>query len=267
MGRFLRVHDRELDRVLDGQPPVGGDDLDVLAEFVSDVRRTFEVAPDAVTETRHLSAIVEAAAALPAGETSVVTPRQRSRRSRARSWTVKLVVAVILALGLFCGVAFAGVLPGPVQGAVAHVVRNVGLSVPGANDKDDGAQNERQQDRPATTPHGSQTATTGNDGTAGSQADQTGANEGHGRHENQSDDRQGSQQSGNNGTQHGNEQGTTGNSGPDQSNSSGQGTHGNVGPGEGEGRGNQGGQGSGSHGSGSQGSGSQGNGSQGNGDN
>lgn len=252
MGRFLRLRDRELNRLLAGRTLADNGDLDELATFVRELTHTFQAAPDPATETRHLNAIIDALRALPAADTAPMAATDGSaslaRRSRwlaGRSWAARLVLAGVLTFGLFCGVAYAGALPGPVQGAVADVARNVGVSLPGAhNDKDDGAQNDKQDGQPSIVPGQTQTDTNGRAETNGVQDDESRLRQNDGEQGSQSDDRDSSQQHGNSGTQNrGNDDGTNGNSGGEGRSESGQGAHGNVGatPGVGQGGGNQGG--------------------------
>jgi hypothetical protein len=148
MGPLLQLNDRDLDRLLAGHAPSGDGDLDELAAFFREVH-SFQALPEAATEARHLSAIMEAVRL----RSSTAPAAPQKRRLRGRSWTARVALVAALALGSFCGVAYAGALPGPVQGAVADVARNLGVSLPGAhNDKKDGAQNDKHSGEQSNAP-------------------------------------------------------------------------------------------------------------------
>jgi hypothetical protein len=156
MGRFSRLNDRELDRLLGGQGPAEDGDLDDLAAFVRELNVAFQEGPDGPTETRHLTAIMDSVRLQPTAD----TPPPMPRRTVWSGGTARVAFAGVLALGAFCGVAYAGALPGPVQGAVADVARNVGVSLPGAhNNKDDGAQNDNHDNVQTNAPTATQTDT------------------------------------------------------------------------------------------------------------
>jgi hypothetical protein len=245
MGRFSRLNDRELDRLLAGHAPAEDGVLDELADFVRELNVVFQEAPDGATETRHLTAIMDAVRLLPAaGAPALTSTVERPLSSRRVAWSgwrsraARVAFAGVLALSAFCGVAYAGALPGPVQGAVADVARNVGVSLPGAhNDKNDGAQNDKHDGAGNNAPVGPQTDTNTGAETNG-QGTQTNSHDAGA----QQNDNHGAQ-NGNNGVAHsGNEGGTNGaadNNGPSNP---GEGSQGSVGatPQAGQGLGNQG---------------------------
>lgn len=148
MGRFSRFSDRDLDALMAGKTPAGRGELDDLAGFLRDAAVVFEEAPDGGVESRHLAAMTDTARLLandspatePAGE-----PAQLPRRKfMSRKLLVPVAACLLLALSAFGGVAYAGALPGPIQGPVADVADNLGVSLPGAEgDNDDGAQNNK----------------------------------------------------------------------------------------------------------------------------
>lgn len=162
MGRISRLSDQELDRLLAGKVASGNGDLEELAAFIRDVRGRFGEPPSAETAARHLAAIVEAAHFTGEGEETTArqeregsaADRERSGQPRSRRKLMlrnpfsplraKLAVAVtavgLLLLSAFGGVAYAGALPDPVQGAVADVAGTIGISLPGSgeNDLDEG---------------------------------------------------------------------------------------------------------------------------------
>lgn len=153
MGRFARkLTDRELDQVLGGQAPDEEGDLQQLASFVRDARAVLGQAPDEETAARHLAAMSDMARD---ADTAVIasagpTPWRRgpsSQRERSRVMSRKLlaIVSAVVLVGLLSGAAYAGVLPGPVQRAVADVAGNLGVALPGSNaenDIDEGEVNE-----------------------------------------------------------------------------------------------------------------------------
>jgi hypothetical protein len=218
MGATLMLDDRELDRLLAGQEP-GGDrgDLEELATFFRELPLTFAAAPEAPTEARHLSAIMDAIRLVPMAEEA---PGKRGWLGKAPR-TVRIAFAAALVLGLFGGVAYAGELPGPVQHAVADVASHVGVGLPGAHDnKSDGAANDKSNGEHGNLPAGT------HKGTGTSKTPQSNRGTGHQGSHGQT----GGSQDGNSGNQgHANESGTSGASGADQSNNLDQGTQGQSG--------------------------------------
>jgi hypothetical protein len=143
MERISRLSDGEIDGILAGQAPSEDTDLEELAAFMLDVGWLFRESSTEETAARHLAAIAEAVRLLPE-DAGGVTPRRGSSSVRERSgharfrlrskpMRAKLLVATasLLLLLAFGGAAFAGALPGPVQGTVADVVGNVGVTLPG----------------------------------------------------------------------------------------------------------------------------------------
>jgi hypothetical protein len=261
MRRFLLLNDQELDRVLSGRALADDRDLDELAAFVGELIYAFRAAPDAVTEARHLNAIRQGIRALPpdglvltaatAGKTG---PARRNGWLLGGSWAARLLLAGALAFGLFSGVAYAGALPGPVQGAVSDVARNVGVSLPGAhNDKDDGARNDKQDGPPRVVPAPTQMGDNVVPETS-RQGDNRSLVRPSGSEQENEPQAGASQQQGDETRNRDEENGTNGSS------NSGQGAHGNIGARHGAGQ-------SGGNQSGSQGAGSQGGGTQGRGGN
>lgn len=174
MGRFSQLEDPE------------------LAAFSRELEDAFRTPPDGETETRHLTAIMDAVRLQPAADAppSAATAQRRSRRRGAWSSrptrVARAAFAAAVALGAFCGVAYAGALPGPVQGAVADVARNVGVSLPGAhNNKDDGAQNDTNDGAQNDTPAAPQASTNPEAGTGG-QSGQSGNQDTGGAQQNES---------------------------------------------------------------------------------
>jgi hypothetical protein len=222
----LRLNDRELDRILAGRATADNGDLNELALFVRELTHTYQVAPDAATETRHLSAIMATVRALPvANEAPAPAPTRRRG-----SWVPRLALVGAVAFGLFSGVAYAGALPAPVQGAVADAARHVGVSLPGAhNNKHDGQQNDVHGGGPGVVPPPKKD--TNSAGETGGAEHQQHGNQNQGEQGTQNDSQGGPQQDQtNHNTQNqGNETGTSGSSGNQANNGSGQGNQGDGG--------------------------------------
>jgi hypothetical protein len=140
--RVSLLSDRDLDLLLAGQVPSGWTGEEDLARFTRDAKRLLATPPSEAVAARHLAAITDAAAAArqgigpqrdespsPAAITDRYGPRRRWRRKA-------LAVAGIFGVSVATlgGAAYAGVLPDPVQRAVADVAGRVGLSLPGAED-------------------------------------------------------------------------------------------------------------------------------------
>ena len=143
------LSDRDLDRLLAGKAPDGGDPVDrELAAFVRDVRTAFLAQPAAQTERRHLAAALEVSRLnVDKGDPGVRSaskahgpdhqasgpPRWRRRTvlsSLFASLFAKIAGVAIAAAAATGGLAAAGALPGPAQQAVSHAASTVGIHVP-----------------------------------------------------------------------------------------------------------------------------------------
>jgi hypothetical protein len=156
MGNLSRMSDQELNRLLTGKEPPEGGDFGELAAFVCDAAAALPETPDEATAARHLAAIVSAAQLQLEHESSALRPsvnpsglnrkalyfrgrRKMMSRNPFSSLAGKLALVAVIVLAAFGGTAYAGVLPDPLQGAVADVADTVGVSLPGAeNASDDG---------------------------------------------------------------------------------------------------------------------------------
>ena len=111
-------HDRpdpEFEAILaDGTTDDGTELARLVAALRSDVR------PPAA-EDAHVAAMVEAGAHR---QVSMLPERRRNEMPNRRAILLKVLVPAFALLMLFSGMAFAGVLPGPLQGAVDHWVGN-----------------------------------------------------------------------------------------------------------------------------------------------
>jgi hypothetical protein len=143
------LSDQELDRLLAGKVPDGGDPVDrELAEFIREARTAFLARPAAQIERRHVAAALEVSRLnVDKGEGGVRTaskarrpdsqasgpPRWRRRTvlsSLFASLFAKIAGVAIAAAAATGGLAAAGALPAPAQQVVAHAASTVGIHVP-----------------------------------------------------------------------------------------------------------------------------------------
>jgi hypothetical protein len=232
MGNLSRLSDQELDRLLTGKEPPEGGDFGELAAFVCDVAAVLPETPDEATAARHLAAIVSAAQLQLEHESSAPRPsvnpsglnrkalyfrgrRKMMSRNPFSSLASKLALAVIV-LAAFGGTAYAGVLPDPLQGAVADVADTVGVSLPGAeNASDDGAVEDVDNGTVGDTDYGSVGDTNGGDEGAveDDQGDNDQGDQGSAVEDDQGDNDQGDQGDNDQGDQGDNDQGDSGDQG------------------------------------------------------
>ena len=149
MERFSKLSDSELGRLLGGEVPCENRDVAEVAAFFREMRDLAEVGPSQETARRHLAAMSAARVANDVGATrplvTLATPPApgspvrrtwRTRMTRNPFASLRMRFAAVAAAGLtlvaFGGAAFAGVLPDPIQGAVADLAGEVGLSLPGS---------------------------------------------------------------------------------------------------------------------------------------
>lgn len=126
MGNRWRRTDDLLERVPDGLDP-----SDDLAVFFASLDRTFP-AESPISKDAHVAAMM-AAQAPPAATTSViVAPTRIPLRYRFR-----VLVASVTAFGTVGGMAAAGVLPGPIQGAIADAAARIGIHLPDGRGDDE----------------------------------------------------------------------------------------------------------------------------------
>ncbi|MGH2719600.1 MAG: hypothetical protein ACRDJU_13630 [Actinomycetota bacterium] len=142
-----RLSDADLERLLAGKAPLGGDDAPELRQFFQDVRSRYTKEAPASVQQEHLARIVAAARARSPQTTSSWQPaaarasagsgdgRPPWRRkivlsSIFGSITTKILIGVVAAAAATGGLAAAGALPTPVQNAVASAADGVGVSIP-----------------------------------------------------------------------------------------------------------------------------------------
>jgi hypothetical protein len=122
MARFLRLNDEDVERLLRGLPPEGGEDLRDLAGFLADAAQTLSRPPRDEVRAAHLSLLAGAIRTSSAGPEvssgpaaaalSNADPRRRPTRSVTRRVAKVAVAAATLVLAT-AALAWAGVdLPG-----------------------------------------------------------------------------------------------------------------------------------------------------------
>jgi hypothetical protein len=136
MKPFDDMSDQDVVRLLAGSAPEGQAGLDGVARFFAEAAQTYPEPATEPYEAAHIGAMLEAArlsgatadtAAKPApfGLSWGTTLRDLFTRPSARVAALALAMAVVLG-----GTAYAGVLPAPVQSAVAHVAGALGIVLP-----------------------------------------------------------------------------------------------------------------------------------------
>ena len=144
--RRATVLDKKLDALLTGGDPVPGDEL--AAELSLMLQELESAFPAAVVseqvEDVHIARMIEAARESVAPATAPMAPAnapmapaRSSLLDRMRAGVSQRVAAASLAFtAAFGGAAYAGVLPAPVQRAVANAAGAVGLELPKPGDDD-----------------------------------------------------------------------------------------------------------------------------------
>lgn len=147
MDETPRLSDADLERLLAGKAPLGGDEAPELRQFFQDVRSRYTTEAPASVQQEHLARIVAAArahspqtkspwqpaAALTSGGSGDGRPPWRRKivlSSIFGSITTKILLGVVAAAAATGGLAAAGALPTPVQNAVASAAGGVGVNLP-----------------------------------------------------------------------------------------------------------------------------------------
>jgi hypothetical protein len=133
---FTKLSERELDCVLAGKAT--GGEFDDVAGFFREMRIGLDETPSPSVEARHLAGIFEEVLHLQSSAPDRQFPRLRGMQRLRNPFRRLAARATIAAIGLaaltaFGGAAYAGALPAPVQGEIAHLARHIGLSLPGIN--------------------------------------------------------------------------------------------------------------------------------------
>ncbi len=148
MRRYSDIPDSDIERLLAGRAPEGDADLGELARFFGELREAYPQPSTESLEASHVAAMIETARLLAENGEPVARPASNAHGSEDQAsglpkWRSNIMVqrfiaskwaklaavsaALVMALG---GVAFAGVLPPPVQNAVAGAARTVGITLP-----------------------------------------------------------------------------------------------------------------------------------------
>ncbi len=136
MRRFQHTDDAQIERLFDGRVPCDDADIGSVARFLGGLGDALPEAPTSSLEGSHLAAMAEAVRLLPADVRPDAGRASRWGSARrpafktgfARGWAIAAVaLAGVLAFG---GAAYAGVLPAPLQHAVATAVQAAGLRIP-----------------------------------------------------------------------------------------------------------------------------------------
>jgi hypothetical protein len=151
MGRFLKLGDEELARLLAGEAAVGSKAFEEVASLLTEARSTFATAPDAATRARHIAAISEASQLLaengnpavrsvskahgPVGAQVSELPKWRRVMDRTVSVALKALAGTVAASLSMVGLAYAGVdLPGRAAEQAFEAVTGVELPNQGEAD-------------------------------------------------------------------------------------------------------------------------------------
>ena len=131
MSRFKHMHDDNLERLLAGRMPAGDPGLDGVAGFANELRAAYANEPvPAHLEDAHIAAIVAAAETLAENGAPATTRRGRPRRGpRPLRLALKLAAVTAALVLLFCGLAWAGTLPAPVQDLASRAASAIGVQI------------------------------------------------------------------------------------------------------------------------------------------
>jgi hypothetical protein len=138
MKHFENISDADFEALRAGLIPGDDERLGEIARFADDLNKAFPASSTDALEGAHLSAMlatsrVMAANGEPAEESQsgIVPRRQPVFKTFLHSRMAKISAAAVAAMLAFAGVAAAGVLPSPLQNAVANVVAPTGIDLPG----------------------------------------------------------------------------------------------------------------------------------------
>jgi len=136
MRDLLEMSERETDLLLQGRTERDDASFRAVAGFFADAASTFPLeSPPPEVEAAHLSAIRAAIEeALPPSPAPYREPPKRGRRTKRRArlrptMGLGFVTAVVLT-----GMAFAGVLPPPIQATASDIAKRIGFDLPSPED-------------------------------------------------------------------------------------------------------------------------------------
>lgn len=147
--RTLRgVSPQDLDRLLSGRVPAGGGELDDLTSFFRDLGHAFPQPRVEALEAEHLTAMMAVAEEIRQDQALAPATKQPQQSVTSRHLFAlrrKIAVGSAAALSAFSGMAVAGVLPPPIQTAVADTAGNVGIDLPGGSATDEPSEGAEEQ--------------------------------------------------------------------------------------------------------------------------
>lgn len=132
MSRFKQRDERDLERLLAAGTSEGVAAPDDVSAFILGLRAAYPERPvPSAVEAEHLAAMVATARLCGGGGATAEPPDSRAFRGRRRvRMAAKLAAASAAFVLLFCGLALAGTLPGPLQAFAAHAASAFGLDLP-----------------------------------------------------------------------------------------------------------------------------------------
>lgn len=138
MKQFENISDADFEALRAGSIPGDDERLGEIARFADDLNRAFPASSTDAFEGAHVSAMLATSRVMAAnGESAQESQSGFKPRRQAvfntfiHSRMAKISAAVAAAMLAFAGVAAAGVLPAPLQNAVANVVAPSGIDLPG----------------------------------------------------------------------------------------------------------------------------------------
>lgn len=136
MKQFDDISDADFEALRAGAIPGDDERLGEIARFAQDLNRAFPVSSTEALEGTHVSAMLATSRLMAAnGEVVEAQPRRQPMFTTfMHSRMAKISAAVAAAMLAFAGVAAAGVLPSPLQNAVADAVAPAGINLPGGTE-------------------------------------------------------------------------------------------------------------------------------------
>ena len=140
MRRFSNTDYARIERLFDGLVSADDDaDLGQVAQFLRDLDRAYPEEQTGALEASHLPAMIEAARLSAGHSQSDISPAAGFRRPAFKNVSAHgraIAAFALAALLAFGGAAYAGVLPAPLQHAVATAVQAVGIDLPNPGQAD-----------------------------------------------------------------------------------------------------------------------------------
>jgi hypothetical protein len=126
MNHFKDMPEEDTRRLLAGTAPEGDSGLGEVAGFVRSLKAAYPDKPVSCSvEEAHVAELVAAARLLSeSGE-----PAASRRRLRPVGLALKLAAATVVFVMLFCGLAWAGTLPGPIQTLASRAALAIGVHI------------------------------------------------------------------------------------------------------------------------------------------